>query len=115
MTTYRYLLQIKGIGDHQAKKICDTLGISYFTEFSKLSQSRLENLNKLLASIRKNASSTKFDIHIEHGLSRFKDNAINRLIRINSYRGRRIKLGFPARGQRTRSNAITAAKRKSHR
>lgn len=35
---------------------------------------------------------------------------IKRLISIGSYRGSRLNKGYPARGQRTRSNASTAKK-----
>jgi len=39
--------------------------------------------------------------------------SIARLIKINAYRGRRLKLGYPANGQRTRRNAKTAKISKS--
>lgn len=48
---------------------------------------------------------------IEDNLNQKQLEDINTLININSYRGRRLKLGLPNRGQRTRSNARTARKK----
>lgn len=44
---------------------------------------------------------------IEGDLRRLESVNIKRLMEINSYRGKRHKLGLPLRGQRTRTNART--------
>ena len=41
-----------------------------------------------------------------------KKENIQKLIKINATRGRRLKSGYPAKGQRTRTNAKTAKKNK---
>lgn len=102
-TVYRYLLAIKGLGPLKATNLCYKLGISKFTKFDLLAKDKLDILNKHLMFLRKNSE-------IELGLiSKIQDN-ITKFIDINSYYGSRHKLGFPVRGQRTRSNAKTAHK-----
>ena len=44
---------------------------------------------------------------IEGDLRRFEALNIKRLMEINSYRGKRHRIGLPLRGQRTRTNART--------
>ena len=46
-------------------------------------------------------------ILIEDEYKEYNKERIKELIVKNSYRGRRIKQGYPARGQRTRTNART--------
>lgn len=108
LTVYRHLLTIKGIGNLHANLICESLGISNKTKLTEISNDRFENLNRLIANLRKNASPG-FKFNIGHSLSKEWESAIQRLIMINSHRGRRIKQGYPARGQRTRSNAVTSS------
>jgi len=65
----------------------------------------------IMALINKNPSKTgKGVMMIEENLSDYNKKKIIDLIASNSYRGRRIKNGYPVRGQRTRSNGKTARK-----
>lgn len=50
------------------------------------------------------------NIIIDENLKDYEKNIILNLISTNTYRGRRLKLGYPTRGQRTRTNARTARK-----
>ena len=47
---------------------------------------------------------------ILNNVDEFKKEQINMLINLNTLRGKRFKLGYPVRGQRTRTNANTAKK-----
>ena len=47
------------------------------------------------------------EYRIEGDLRRFETLNIKRLMEINSYRGKRHRIGLPLRGQRTRTNART--------
>ena len=109
-----YLLTLRGIGKFQANKICFSLGISQKTLIKEINTYKLDELNRLLANLRKidNPLSkvNKFEMNyppIGLNLTRYEEKNILRAININSYKGRRLKTGFPARGQRTRSNANT--------
>jgi small subunit ribosomal protein S13 len=98
MTVYKKIKDI--IGPNKAINMCKELGISVFTKEINLSQDKAENLNKILIKMEK-----------EKGIDNVRVN-INRLIKVGSYRGTRHRLGYPVRGQRTRSNANTAKKNK---
>ncbi len=98
MTVYKYLLNFVGIGPFKAAIICRQLGISLNTKEIDLSTEKTDLLSKTLIKF-KNINQDNKDI--------------TRLIKVGSYRGSRHKLGYPVRGQRTRSNAKTAAKFKS--
>jgi small subunit ribosomal protein S13 len=65
------------------------------------------------------SSETKLEGNLEQtilfnpiltSLDEFKKDNIKMLISLNALRGRRLKQGYPVRGQRTRSNARTAKK-----
>lgn len=101
MTIYKKLKDI--VGPFKAIKICRELGISIYTKDINLSADKSDNLDKLLIVLKKNKEEYK---------TNFIKTNINRLIKLNCYRGVRHRLGFPVRGQRTRSNAKTAKKLK---
>jgi ribosomal protein S13 len=48
------------------------------------------------------------NIIIDESLEEYEKTNITSLVATNTYRGRRLKLGYPSRGQRTRTNARTA-------
>jgi len=98
MTVYKKIKDV--IGPNKAINMCRELGISLFTKEINLSPDKAENLNKILIKMEK-----------EKGTDNVKAN-ISRLIKVGSYRGTRHRLGYPVRGQRTRSNANTAKKNK---
>ena len=81
--------------------ICKELGISIYTKEMNISPDKAENVKKILIKLEKEN---------EHNAN-VKAN-INRLIKVGCYRGTRHRLGYPVRGQRTRSNANTAKKNK---
>ncbi len=101
MTIYKKLKDI--IGPFKALNLCRELGISINTKESNLTVDKAENLTKLLINLKKERE--------EYNTNIVKNN-INRLIKVGCYRGSRHRLGFPVRGQRTRSNAKTAKKKR---
>ncbi len=128
----RNLILIKGISRTTALKICALLGISPNTTYSSLSSHKVDQLNQKLSFFRKlttpfyvkgnlapidpsrvNSVKTVLSYNINHSpilsnLDEFRKDNIKILVSINTLRGKRLKLGFPVRGQRTRSNAKTA-------
>jgi small subunit ribosomal protein S13 len=124
---YYTLLKTKGIGPSLSLKICTSLGISLKTTYNSLSPEKLEGLAQVLGYLRKisipsplpqtNIGPASRGVKgtgviimspIDSLLFQFNKKNILKLIELNTYRGRRHKLGFPVRGQRTRSNAKTA-------
>lgn len=111
---YYTLLQSKGIGPSIALNICIYLGISPNSSYNSLSPDKLEGLGQIMGFLRRLSSpsvlpSTDFPVGpIDSLLTQFRDRNISKLVDLNTFRGRRHKLGFPVRGQRTRSNARTA-------
>lgn len=91
------LLRFKGLGAHQAQKLCDSLGIDPNTPIEKLQNDQIQKLIKTLSARP-----------IGLQLDRQKKENILRLIQISSYRGIRHVQGLPVRGQRTRDNAQTS-------
>jgi len=92
------LTYIYGIGPTLAKRILESAKI----DLSK----RTKDLNDNdIAAIR--GKLAEFSIPVEGELKRIVSQNIRRLQEIGSYRGSRHKVGLPARGQRTRSNART--------
>ena len=111
---YYTLLQTKGIGPSLAKFICTYLGISPLSCFNSLSPDKLEGLSQVMGFLRRLSApsllpSTLLTVGpIDSLLTQFRDLNIAKLVDLNTFRGRRHKLGFPVRGQRTRSNGLTA-------
>ena len=96
------LTSIYGIGLSKSLKILNYLQINpqknveFLTEFENIQlRNFLEEGNNLL---------------LEGNLKRYINQNINRLIEINSYRGRRHFKSLPVRGQRTRTNNRTIRK-----
>ena len=97
------LTYIYGVGRVVAERLVAQLGLDPNMRTGKLSEDEISKLNAALQS----------DAYVVEGdLRRQKQGHIKRLIAINSYRGRRHKLGLPVRGQRTRCNARTRKGRK---
>ena len=91
------LTYIYGIGCSTAKKILEATGVNPDTRVVDLTE---EDTSKLRDYIDKNVN-VEGDLRREVGLN------IKRLIEINCYRGRRHRMGLPARGQKTKTNART--------
>ena len=99
------LTSIFGIGNYQAKIIVERSGI-------KLNSVRVKDLSdEELGTIRSNVDSS--NLVIEGDLKREIQLNVRRLGDIKSYRGNRHRLGLPARGQRTKTNARTKRGKRS--
>ena len=90
------LTYIYGIGLTLSKEILAKTGINPDT--------RVRELTEEVAKIREVLDS---DYKVEGDLRREESLNIKRLIEINSYRGKRHRMGLPLRGQRTKTNART--------
>ncbi len=90
-----------GISKSRSSEIALKIGVRLDTIVSDISALKLNMLYELLNDLN-NLNSSKA---IHKNLSRYVRGNISRLVKINSYRGRRHKFKLPCRGQRTRSNA----------
>ena len=91
------LLNVYGIGEMTAKKICKGANVDGDAMVKDLTEAELDR-------VRKNIEEN----HIVEG--ELRQNIFRNIKRekdIRSYRGVRHKLGLPVRGQRTRHNART--------
>ena len=91
------LTYIYGIGRSLANDILDKAGVD---SDIKANEATKEDLGKIRKIIEK-------DYRVEGELKRERRENIDRLKRIDCYRGRRHKKGLPVRGQRTRTNSRT--------
>ena len=91
------LTYIYGIGRSLANKILEKAEVD--SEI-KANEATKEDLGKIRKIIEK-------DYKVEGELKRERRENIDRLKRIDCYRGRRHKKGLPVRGQRTRTNSRT--------
>lgn len=91
------LTYIYGIGPSLSKKILNALGIDEKMRTKDLTEEQLSALG----------SHIERDYVVEGQLRRQEAQEIVRLKNIACYRGIRHRLGLPARGQRTRTNART--------
>ncbi len=95
----RYLF---GVGPTLSAKITQELGLDPGMRTRDLTESEIARINSLLQS----------QFVVEGDLRRQVQGNIKRLISIHSYRGLRHRMGLPARGQRTRTNARSRKGRK---
>nr|YP_009314376.1 Ribosomal protein S13 [Liagora harveyana]SCW22630.1 Ribosomal protein S13 [Liagora harveyana] len=91
------LTYIYGIGLPSAQAILKSTGINKNTRIIDLEDSEIVQLRTILDK----------NYEIEGDLRRIEAMNIKRLMEINSYKGKRHRLGLPLRGQRTRTNART--------
>ncbi len=96
------LTAIYGIGLHSAQKIVHTTGIDSVKKIKDLTDEEITKIRKLIEAEFKVEGALRAEIAAD----------VKRLIDIGSYRGSRHKVGLPARGQRTRTNARTRKGRK---
>jgi small subunit ribosomal protein S13 len=101
-TIFSSLLLVYGLGNSRVIKILSTLKIKPHTRVSSLND---VDLSRILDYVKKN------NFILEGDLKNIKRKNIERLLKINSYRGYRIKKGLPSRGQRTRTNSRTCRKK----
>lgn len=91
------LTYIHGIGDTQAKKIIDKVGIPAERRVMELSDSEVIQIREVI----------DHDYSVEGDLRREVAMNIKRLMDLGCYRGLRHRRGLPVRGQRTHTNART--------
>lgn len=91
------LTYIYGIGLSHAQKIIETTSIHSNTKVNQLKDEEIVKIRSILET----------NYQIEGDLRRFESMNIKRLMEINSYKGKRHRIGLPLRGQRTRTNART--------
>ena len=97
------LTKVYGIGSKKGGTICKLIGIRGNTLLNSIPSNKLDTLSQILSyySGLNNCNA------ISQNLQRFNKTNIDRLVKINCYRGRRHRMRLPVRGQRTRSNART--------
>ena len=91
------LTYIYGIGLTLSKEILAKTGINPDSRVRDLTEEEVAKIREVLDS----------DYKVEGDLRREESLNIKRLIEINSYRGKRHRMGLPLRGQRTKTNART--------
>jgi small subunit ribosomal protein S13 len=91
------LTYIFGIGRAKAREILDVTKVDLNKKVKDLSTEETTR-------IRKHIEAKEM---VEGDLKKQVNQSIKRLMDINSYRGRRHKMGLPVRGQRTKTNART--------
>ena len=90
------LTYVYGIGLSTSKKILAAAGISEDVRVRDLTSDQEDAIRREVDAIK-----VEGDLRREEALN------IKRLIEINSYRGKRHRMGLPLRGQRTKTNART--------
>ena len=96
------LLDIYGIGLHNARQICEVLGLSGDFRLKQLSSMAVEQITQLITQ----------NYHVGIEIKRLDIQNIQRLVKIGSYRGFRHSEGLPVHGQRTHGNSRTVRKLK---
>ena len=91
------LRYIYGIGPHQAKLICDKVGISEDRRVADLSEDEIFRIREVIDQ----------EYKVEGDLRREVAMNIKRVMDLGCYRGLRHRKGLPVRGQRTHTNART--------
>jgi small subunit ribosomal protein S13 len=91
------LTYVFGIGKTSATQIVTEANVSPSTRCNDLTDEEITNIRAIIDG----------DYQTEGDLRRFVSQNIKRLTEIGSAKGRRHRVGLPARGQRTRTNART--------
>jgi small subunit ribosomal protein S13 len=103
LTILKELKKHDGINDKKALNIIIYLGLNPNNLYKSIPKNKLITLFKVLNFLKDEAS-------IDTSLTNKIKSNINAKIKINSFSGKRHRLGYPVKGQRTRSNARTAKK-----
>jgi small subunit ribosomal protein S13 len=98
------LKSIYGISNHKANNIAIAVGVKPKTLLKDISNQKINSIYQILNYF--NNLNNKEAIH--NNLKIDIQKSVERLIKINSYRGTRHRLRLPVRGQRTRTNANSA-------
>jgi small subunit ribosomal protein S13 len=91
------LTYVYGIGQTLARKVCDTLSISYDKKINQLSEDEIARVREFIDK----------QYLVEGDLRSRTSMNIKQLIDIGCYKGIRHKKGLPVHGQRTHTNART--------
>ncbi len=91
------LTYIYGIGRSLANEILDKAGVDSTIKANEATKEDLSKIRKIIEN----------DYKVEGELKRERRENVERLKRIDCYRGRRHKKGLPVRGQRTKTNSRT--------
>jgi len=91
------LSRIKGLGSQRAQYICKKLGFQEKVTFEDLDTSNIDSLKEYIER----------NFLVNEQLDRKTSADILFLLDSGTYKGKRHKLGYPARGQRTLSNGKT--------
>jgi len=97
------LLSVYGIGPSRSMLICRKLGFLPALKVKDISKEQTLDLENLTESLAR-------EVAFANDLKKLVKQNENNLARINTYRGIRLRKGLPVRGQRTHSNAQTAAR-----
>jgi small subunit ribosomal protein S13 len=103
LTILKELKKHEGINDKKALNIIIYLGLNPNNLYKSIPKNKLITLFKVINYLKDEAS-------IDTSLRNKIKSNINAKIKINSFAGKRHRLGYPVKGQRTRSNARTAKK-----
>ena len=95
------LQAIFGVGKTTSKKLCDDSNIPYDLPIGLITDTQEEVLRTNIAKIK-----TEVELRTIIGIN------IKTQMDTGSYKGRRHRYGLPVRGQRTKTNAKTAKRRK---
>ena len=99
----RELTKVYGLNVFLTHQICDTLGFSSDLRVGDLTAAHKERLVRLVQHY----------YVIGPDLKHITDRDIQRFVKVNSFRGQRLRQGLPVRGQRSHTNARTSRKRKN--
>nr|YP_009296338.1 ribosomal protein S13 [Sebdenia flabellata]AOM65273.1 ribosomal protein S13 [Sebdenia flabellata] len=91
------LTYIYGIGLSRSQEILQKINLNPNIIVKELNDKQIVSIRQVLNN----------EYELEGDLKRLEALNIKRLMEINSYRGKRHRLGLPLRGQRTRTNART--------
>ena len=110
------LQKIKGIGYSISNMVCKLTKVNISKKAGVLNISEIEKLDSAVRDIKKLGApdwmlnrrkdyETNDDLHLIGGDLKYQqENDKKRLQKIKSYRGLRLSVGLPVRGQRTKSN-----------
>lgn len=97
---WQCLCNIPGIGKKTALKVCKILGLHSETRWKDLSTKQIRSLDRWLQTKRTSPLGNDF--------RRIQRKEKEKHINMGSYKGIRLRLGLPVRGQNTHNNRRTA-------
>ena len=102
LTLEKNLMNVYGISKSRAKSLCITIGVNGSTLYGKVASRKKGLLTQILQEHRLSEESDS----IGRRLLEYRNNQKDIKKLINCWSGRRLKIGLPTRGQRTRSNGM---------